>query len=384
MRGLIRDKNLLITFGVTLTAIMGVSSVMPDFPVIMREFDVSARAIGLVIAAFTIPGVFVTPMVGILADRLGRKRILVPSLFLFGLAGAACGLSPDFKTLLTFRFFQGMGAAPLGVLYATLIGDLYAGQRRAAAMGLNASVLAIGTAGFPAVGGGLAMLGWRYPFILPLASLPLALAVVLFLDNPEPEKDQDLGEYLKGAARVILTRRAMALLATTLLTFIILYGPFITYFPVLTSGRFSATPLQIGLLVSVASGITAVTASQLGRLSGRFGRRNLLKAACAAYIVSMVLMPFMPKLWMLIFPVCIFGLGQALNIPTLMTLLTGLAPIQQRAAVMSVNGLVLRLGQTVGPVLMALVLAGFGLSAVYFAGAVAALIMLALAMGPVK
>lgn len=85
-----------------------------------------------------------------LADRYGRKKILVPSLMLFGIAGGACMFTRDYHILLICRFFQGTGAASLGALNVTVIGDLYSGKERTTAMGYNASVLSIGTATYPA------------------------------------------------------------------------------------------------------------------------------------------------------------------------------------------------------------------------------------------
>ena len=71
-------------------ALLGVSSISPAFPKIVVELGLSPQDVGLLITMFTLPGVFLAPVVGVLADRVGRKRILVPSLFLFGIAGFAC------------------------------------------------------------------------------------------------------------------------------------------------------------------------------------------------------------------------------------------------------------------------------------------------------
>lgn len=88
--GLLRNRNLRVIFTVTLMVVMSVSSITPAFPKISREFAISETQVGLLITFFTLPGVFLTPFLGVLADRWGRKKILVPSLFLFALAGASC------------------------------------------------------------------------------------------------------------------------------------------------------------------------------------------------------------------------------------------------------------------------------------------------------
>lgn len=134
------DTNLQIIFAVTLMTVLGVSNISSAFPEIERELEISKQAVGLLIVVFTIPGIVFTPVLGVLADRFGRKRILVPSLLLFGIAGGICSLVHDFDLLLILRFLQGIGVASLGSINVTIIGDLYSGERLATAMGYNASV----------------------------------------------------------------------------------------------------------------------------------------------------------------------------------------------------------------------------------------------------
>lgn len=86
-RKLFLDANLYTIFAVTLMSVMGVSSIASALPKIAEEMGIAKGNIGILISAFTIPGVLLTPVMGALSDRLGRKAILVPSLFLFGLAG---------------------------------------------------------------------------------------------------------------------------------------------------------------------------------------------------------------------------------------------------------------------------------------------------------
>ena len=86
---LYRDRNLQVIFGVTLMAVLGVTSITPAFPSIMRELGITGSQVGLLITSFTLPGVILAPFLGVLADRFGRKKILVPSLFLFAIAGTA-------------------------------------------------------------------------------------------------------------------------------------------------------------------------------------------------------------------------------------------------------------------------------------------------------
>jgi MFS family permease len=96
------------------------------------------------------------------------------------------------------------------------------------------------------------------------------------------------------------------------------------------------------------------------------------------------MLPFVPKLWMVIIPTLIYGIGNGLNIPTTHSLLASLSPLEYRAAFMSANGMVLRMGQTLGPIVMGMVFVIGGLPATFFAGAGLALLMLVLIQKMIK
>nr|NQU90947.1 MFS transporter [Bacteroidota bacterium] len=356
-------------------AVMGVASITPAFPKIKEALGIDNQQIGLLITIFTLPGIFLNPVLGVLADRFGRKTILIPSLFLFALAGVACGFTRDFDLLLVFRFFQGIGAASLGAINVTLIGDFYQGRQRAAAMGANASVLSIGTAAYPAVGGAVAMFGWYYPFFFPVLAIPVGLWVIFSLKNPILPVGQPFFKYLKGVSQYLVNRNVIALFLISIFTFIILYGSYLTYLPLLLNDKFGAEPYQIGIILSFGSIATAVTSPYLGRLSARFNFKVLLIFANALYFLSMIIIPVIGLKWLMLIPAAIFGMAMGINIPGVHTLLAGSAPMQYRAAFMSVNGMVLRIGQTLGPVLAGMAYVVAGMTGAFYTGAAAAVVM---------
>ncbi len=372
---LYRDRNLQVIFGVTLMAVLGVSSITPAFPSIMRELGISGGQVGLLITFFTLPGAILAPFLGVLADRFGRKKVLVPSLFLFAIAGTACTFVHDFNTLLILRAFQGIGAAALGSINATIIGDLYSGRRLAEAMGLNASVLSLGVAVYPVVGGALALLGWYYPFILSIIALPIGILALTRLKNPEPTGFQGLREYLSGTWGYLKNIRVAGLFAVGIVTFIILYGAYLTYFALHLGDTFDASPLIIGLIMSSMSLATAAVSSQLGRLNRRFSLPTIIKLSFVMQFVALALIPLMPNLWLLLIPTIIFGIAQGGNIPSIQTAVAELAPPEHRAAFMSINATMLRLGQTIGPPLMAVVYVYRGFNATFLAAAALALLV---------
>ena len=277
------NHNLQIIFAVTLMAVMGAAVITPALPQVERALDLSPGRVALLLTVFTLPGIVLTPVLGVLADRLGRKRVLVPSLLLFGVAGGACALARGLDVLLVLRFLQGCGAAALATTSITVIGDMFSGGDRDAAMGYNSSMLSVGTAGYPALGGALATFGWYYPFALPLVAIPVGLVVLLFLDNPEPRGEDGLRQYLAHVRDSLRDRRTVGLLLATMVTFVILYGPLITYLPILLDNSFGVSAFVTGLILSCASLTTAITASQLGKITRRISGAALVRTAFVLY-----------------------------------------------------------------------------------------------------
>jgi MFS family permease len=371
----LRSPELRIISGVTLTAVLGVASLAPALPKIATALDVSAADVALLITVFTLPGVVLTPVLGVVADRIGRRRVLIPSLLLFAAAGVACAFARTFPLLVALRFLQGVGAAPLGSLNVTLIGDLWEGRQRTAAMGYNASVLSVGTAVYPAIGGALAALAWYAPFALAIMAAPAAAAVAFWLRVPEPIQHHSLSHYLGRVWAEVRTRRVLGLFVASTVVFILLYGTYVTFFPFLMADRLRATPVTIGLVMSGASGITALTSAQLGRLSRRITEQRIVTLGFVVFAAGLVVIPAMPGIFWMALPAALLGVAIGTTIPVVHTILAGLAPPTRRAAFMSLNGMVLRLGQTLGPVVAAAVYGWLGIDAVFLAGAALALAM---------
>ena len=95
------------------------------------------------------------------------------------------------------------------------------------------------------------------------------------------------------------------------------------------------------------------------------------------YGVALILFPTTNVFWFIFLPIVIFGVAHGFNIPSVQTLLAGHASLQNRGAVMSLNGMVLRIGQSVGPLLMGLAFVQWGLSSTFLLGSLLAFAMVA-------
>ena len=375
-----QDKNLQIVIAVTLMAVLGSSSIGPALPALAGDFKIPPEQIGWVITAFVVPIAIGTPVSGVLADRFGRKQILVPALLLFAGAGCFCALAQNFRTLLEMRLLQGIGAAPLESLALTLIGDLYAGKALTSAMAFNAGGIGMALVLYPLMSGGLAALGWRYPFLLPLAAIPVALLVLFCLEIPKFQKQQefDFKVYLHNIWCSINNRQVVGLLWAVVALFILLFGAYFTYIPILASDTLGASHVTIGIILASMAISLAFVSSQLGLFAQKLSEITLIKVSFVLYALALVITPALHNVWLLFIPSFLLGTAHGMVFPSTQALLGGLAPQQYRAGFMAVNATVLSLGQALGPLLAGIAFGVWGMQGVFYAGAVFAIATLGL------
>jgi MFS family permease len=287
------------------------------------------------------------------------------------------------------RVAQGAGCASLGALNVTLIGDLYRRGDQAEAMGYNASVIGVGTAAYPAIGGALAtFFGWFAPFLMTVVAIPIALVVLILLEKTEPQRKVSFGQYLVQVWPALRNRQVFGILLGSLITFIITYGVLTTFVPYLPV--FGNSPLLVGIVMFLLSVATALTATQTGKWIERYSGKRILIAAYSLYAAAMLLVvtlptlwttylspiaPQIPLIWSIIIPALVYGVAQALNLPSLQTLLVGAAPPEHRGFLTSSMGTVFWLGQTLGPIIMSTVSLYMDLAGVFLVGAMLVLVM---------
>jgi MFS transporter, ACDE family, multidrug resistance protein len=204
------------------------------------------------------------------------------------------------------------------------------------------------------------------------------------LHNPEPRNDDRLRDYFGSVWENLYDREVFGLICASLLTFIMLFGPQISYLPILMNARFDAPSYVIGAVLSGASLTTALTPTQLGRLTGRFSEKGLLKTAFVLYAIALMAVALVPSLLLLVFPAALFGVAQGINLPNVFSLLNANTSTENRGAFMAANGMSLRAGQTIGPLFMASAAGALGLTGAYLAAAGLALFAFLLVLALVR
>ena len=345
-----RSSTLYVILSCSLMGVMGVSLISPVLPDLRPVFGVTDAQVGLVITAYTLPGVVVTPFVGLAADRLGRRRVVVPLLVLFAVAGAGVAFARTFAEVIALRFLQGVGASALITLAVTLIGDVYDGPRRDAVIGVNGSTIGTGAAFYPLLGGALAGIRWSAPFLFFGVGAVVAVAAVVALDEPDAERSTDVRTYLTRLRAVATLPQALGIFVALFAAFLIFYGAVLTALPLLLRDAYALGAGRIGATLSAVAVASAVVSSQYGRLSDRLTAPRLVAVGFVAYGLGLFGVRLAPSPLAVAAALLVFGVGFGVAMPAIDTTVVTLVDDDLRAGVMGLRTSVLRLGQTVGPV----------------------------------
>lgn len=217
----------------TLLASLGASVASVGLPVLAQAFDASFQLVQWVVLAYLLAITTLIVSLGRLGDLIGRRKLLLAGIALFTLASALCGLAPSLWLLIAARALQGVGAAIMMTLTLALVGETVDKARMGSAMGLLATLSAVGTALGPSLGGGLISgFGWQALF---LVNVPLGLLTLLLAWRFLPA-----GYPAQETGRVGFDGLGTLLLAFTL-------G---AYALAMTLGRGSFGALNIGLLLA--------------------------------------------------------------------------------------------------------------------------------------
>lgn len=375
---LLRDGNLELLFAVTVLSGTSLSAITPAFPAVQAALQIPAAATGLLITVYTLPGIILAPLLGVIADRVSRKRVLVFSLLLYGLAGGACAFAPDFALLLGLRFVQGIGDSILFALSVAIISDHYGGARRTRALAFNSVAVGLGAAIFPVIGGLLVEVSWRLPFALAFLTVPLALLLLRRFDIPDLKRQLDLRGYLHDLLAQLQQRAVRGNLLVTVLVSILLVGAVFGYLPQTLEARFGVSALLIGVIFAARALSVAGISLVIDRLLQHVSLTVLTRYAAALMMLALIIIPLLTSFWWLLLPAVLFGIAYGVLLTTLELLLADDTPPAEHAALIALQSSAGSLGDTAGPVLMGVIYGAAGGSVTFFVAAGVAALMLVL------
>ncbi len=347
-----RIQSLVLASGVLIMESAVLSPIIADLAVV---FSVSDARAGLLMLAYTVPLVILVPIMGILADRYGKKYFLVPGVALFGLAGGGIAMVNTFEAILILRILQSVGHAAAGPIVIAMIGDLYSGVQETTAQGIRTAGINVGIIGVPILSGILFVYSWKYPFLLYLIAIPVAMWAWHVIPQSTQSASSSMKEYVNELVLFVSKPRMACLVTTFVIRFLLLFG-FLTYISVLAIGGAGLDVKAAGLLVAIKGIVSFTSSTQVGRLSNKFSTIDIIIGGFIIGSSGIIIMGVHPTPIIIAMGAVLFGFGDGVVSPGQKSLVNQLAPEGMRGGAVSVATTFQNLGKVIGPGMIALML----------------------------
>src|SRR5262249_34029367 len=172
---------------------MAIVSLVPVLPQLFAQFHDAPHAGFLVPAIITAPSICIallSPVAGTIADRIGRRTLLLAALLVYALFGCAPFFLNDLNTIIATRIFLGITEAIIYTCVNTLMGDYFKGAVRRKWLAWQNAIGSLLATVLIVVGGILGNMSWHGPFAMYALAIPIFLAVLLFTWEPEPQSEE--------------------------------------------------------------------------------------------------------------------------------------------------------------------------------------------------
>ncbi|MFP3976888.1 Bcr/CflA family multidrug efflux MFS transporter [Marinobacter sp. KMM 10035] len=300
---------------------------LPALPQIGSDFGTGTSQVQLTLSLYMVGFAIAQLVCGPLADRFGRKPIMIGGFVVFALASIGCALASNIETLILCRFLQALGGSAGPVLGRAAIRDIYTPREAAKIMALLASIMALAPAVAPTLGGIMvAGFGWHSIFVV-LGGYALIMAAVVAFGIPEPMRP----EYRQPLKLCSLLRNYRAIgtdisfLGYTLTNALLFSG----LFAFLSGSSFvlidflKVPPQQFGLYFAgiVVGYVTGnITAIRLGsRLApDQILVRGLIIAVAGGSLMVALALTGVFSVWAVILPQAVFMAGTGMVMPQTM------------------------------------------------------------------
>jgi EmrB/QacA subfamily drug resistance transporter len=195
-----RALVLLCVSGVSFTIMLDSNIVAVSLPPIARDLNAAFSDIEWVVSAYVLTFAALLMPAGALADRFGRRRLLLAGITIFTAASALCGLAPSALILNAARALQGVGAAMQLSAALAVLGHEFRGADRSRAFGFWGTVIGVAICAGPPVGGLItSTFGWRWAFLI---NVPVGISLIWLGAATVQESRDPAASRLDGAGMI--------------------------------------------------------------------------------------------------------------------------------------------------------------------------------------
>ncbi len=338
--------------------------ILPLFARRLSALGAGVEALSLSDLAYALTSTLAAPLMGALADRFGRRPLVLMALAMYAAAFTGYLLAPSASVFIALRALAGIFTAGLSPAIFGIIADLAPGAKRAQWISIVSGGSAFGWIAGPLLGGLLYdRWGYQVPFVLAIGLAVLVLFTA-FITVAETRPPQAARPALRLKNLIPAARNLRSALPSSLLIFgvlmLISFGVMFAYAFIEPQAMFYTYDVlgwsssQLGLAMSVYGVALMAGELTLGSLSDRWGRRPVLVLGLALFTAQFAGLFLFKDFLLISLSFGLAGLGNALFDPALSAYILDITPQQHKSTIMGLKSTAGSLGNVLGPALLIL------------------------------
>ncbi len=352
------------------SAMLGVGLVSPLLPLYAQDMGATGTQLGIIFAAYGISNSILTPIMGRLSDRRGRKIFLIIGLLFYSIISLGYVWAADVSQLTLVRAIQGAAGAMIIPIAMAYIGDLSPEGEEGKWTGYANAAFFSGFGIGPLLGGALAeRFGINASFYAMGGLCLLAFLVAIrFLPRIEQRK---IGEKSRLSLKEMSTSPIIRGLFSFRLVQAVARGGIMTFLPIFAAASIGLGTTLIGILLTVNFLPMIALIALGGRLADRFNKKTLVILGNLIYLITVTLIPLANTFWQQVWLSIPRAIGGALSMPAATAMTVEEGRKFGMGSTISILMMAMSIGMAVGPTLSGVISDLVGVNAVfYFGGAI--------------
>lgn len=328
----------------------------PVLPLYVQALGGSEMIIGLISAFSPLAGILFSFPIGLMSDKIGRKKLLLISGAIFLIAPLLYLSVSSPIWLIPIRFFHGIATAILGPIASAMIVSTYE-KSKGEKLGYYSSSTLIGRALAPLIGGliisyfanpNVPLISYKYVYI---AAFILAIPVFIFITLLKDKKKSDVPiaaiDFITELKDLFANKKLIST-ASLEMAIYFAYGAFETYLP-LYLNQLNVSAKQIGLIFSVQILAIALSKPLFGKLADRIDKRKLILIGSLVIGFAIGTIGLFQSIPMAFILGILFGLGLSFATVATSSYVAEVSRPEKLGSSLGALSAIMDIGQTIGP-----------------------------------
>jgi len=335
--------------------VIGNTLLMPFFALyVTQKFHVGMTQAGILLATNSVAGMIGSTIGGAMADRFGRRGIILFGLVVSALSGLTLGFVNKFYFFYGLSVFVGLMGSAAHPAHQAMIADILPAEKRAEGFGLMRVITNFAWIIGPTIGGFLASYNFLYLFLSDaVISIITALLVFRLLPETKPQpKDktehESLWQTISGYRVALADRPYLAFIFASILM-ILVYQQMYSSLSVYLRDVHQVDPQYYGMIMSTSAVTVVLFQLQVSSFIKKYPPFLMMAAATFFYMIGFTMYGFVSTVPLFMFAMVIITIGEMVGMPTSNVLAASFAPEEMRARYMAVFGLTWTVPSMIGP-----------------------------------